>query len=82
MNIPLAIPVTHEGKTYTWLRMRNPGRCGIYKAARQPGYTGREVALLALCAGVPFEVIAEIDAVEYGTIVTRPDLFLLLGAKP
>ena len=82
VNMPLATPVTHEGKVYTWLRLRNPGRCGIDKAARQPGYTSAEVAFLALCAGVPFEVIAEIDAAEYDTIVTQSDLLLLIGATP
>ena len=71
LTIRLARPVTHEGRTYEALSLRRPGPRDFDQAAKQPSFTSREAALVAMCCRVPFAVIANIDVADYRAIVAK-----------
>ena len=77
---PLAVPVEHKGTTHTELAVRRPKVKDLIAAERQPGEIAREAALLAICAGVPFTMVGEMDVADYRSIVVRTGIdFLAVG---
>ena len=77
VDFELVRPVEHDGKTYASFQIRRPKVKDLIQAERQPGETGREAALLGLCAGVPFVVIGEMDAGDYHAACARSGIGFL-----
>ena len=78
----LVHPVEHQDKTYAELSVRRAKVKDLIAAERQPGEIGREAALLAICAGVDFAVVGEMDVSDYHSIVTRTGIDFLSQAGP
>ncbi|MDE0203342.1 MAG: phage tail assembly protein [Rhodospirillaceae bacterium] len=79
VTVPLDYPIEVDGKTVSSLTLRRPKAKDLISAERQPGEIGEEVALIAICAGIPFADAGEIDAADYRRIVRETQLGFTSG---
>jgi hypothetical protein len=83
-DIPLEVPVTHQGTTYTKLSLRRPKvkdtRLLASKADKDP--IGANNDFIASLAEVPPAVIDELDLVDMGKISDWVDGFTKRTEKP
>jgi len=80
VNVPLAKPVEHDGKTYAELTFREPEVGDLLLADSSSPGIGQMVTLLALISDVPLPAFKKIKGNDFKIIVakTKP----LLGNDP
>lgn len=65
-TLPLSVPVSVDGITYTEFNVRRPKARDLLQAGKQsPDAEEREVILFAWVAGVPRSAIEELDLYDY-----------------
>ncbi len=80
--IPLDRPIEGKDGKITSLTVRRPLVKDLIASERQPTATGREAALLSICAGIPFGDVGKMDVADYHRAVVRSGVDFLSGIGP
>lgn len=65
VTVPLDHPIEVDGTTVSELTLRRPSAYSLIRAELQTGLYAKDAALVASCAGVPFEAVGRLDAADY-----------------